>query len=471
MNPSRRSTEAHDLPSAHVAGNAHVLFYGAIVFLGLGLWGAYRAFRLGTGVPGSALWPFFLFGFVMFVWQQWFAYHDKIKTGAVDNTNHVAILVPLFNEDHALFHQCLESMFNQSRKPNAIHVTDDGSNDPNIDYSDVKAWFLEQCALLGIHGTWVRTRNAGKRHAQVEGVKRSPEATIYATVDSDSILDEHAIREGLKPFHDPKVMSVAASVIALKNNANWLSRITDVLFVSQQQLSDRSALSAVGSVLVNSGGLAFYRADIIRENLGSYLNETFMGRDVVFSDDSLLTLYSLHRGKTVQQRSSIVFCAMPEDWPHHVKQQLRWMRGSFIRSFWRIRYLPVVSWGFARQVFGWLQLVISTTISVALFIIYPITSSRFSFELLLVPLAMSYGQGLRYFTVVRSDNTRLQQFANFLLIPLAWAYQFTGLRFMRFYAMATCARTGWNTRHQVEVYAQNAPVPVITQQVTEAQAD
>ncbi|WP_275561157.1 hypothetical protein [Streptomyces sp. 5-6(2022)] len=74
---------------------------------------------------------------------------------------------------------------------------------------------------------------------------------------------------------------------------------------------DRSALSAMGSVLVNSGPLAAYRADVVRDNLDSYLNETFMGRPAMFSDDSLLTLYALLRGQTVQQPSAVAFTAMP----------------------------------------------------------------------------------------------------------------------------------------------------------------
>ncbi len=54
-----------------------------------------------------------------------------------------------------------------------------------------------------------------------------------------------------------------------------------------------------GSVLVNPGGLAFYRPEILREHEAGYLGETFAGRPVPFSDDSLLTLYSLARGRAV----------------------------------------------------------------------------------------------------------------------------------------------------------------------------
>lgn len=65
-----------------------------------------------------------------------------------------------------------------------------------------------------------------------------------------------------------------------------------------------------------------------------------MSRPVTFSDDSLLTLYALVRGRVVQQPTAVVFTAMPEELGHHLRQYLRWMRGSSLRSRWRVRYLP-----------------------------------------------------------------------------------------------------------------------------------
>ncbi|MGA4850924.1 hypothetical protein ACOBQB_33515 [Streptomyces sp. G5(2025)] len=139
---------------------------------------------------------------------------------------------------------------------------------------------------------------------------------------------------------------------------------------------------------MNSGPLAAYRAGIIRDNLGSYLNETFMGRPVMFSDDSLLTLYAQERGLTVQQPTAVVFTAVPEKWSHFSRMYLRWMRGSTIRSVWRMRYLSMA---------------------------------------LLMPLA----------------------------IVLAW----TALRWLRWYGIVTCARTGWGIRQNGTEVSLGAPAP------------
>ena len=93
--------------------------------------------------------------------------------------------------------------------------------------------------------------------------------------------------------------------------------MTDVIFVGQQ-LIDRSFMSRLGSVMVNSGGLAAYRCSILAENIDTYLNESYLGRHVEFSDDSLLTLFALLHGRTVQQPSAFAFAWMPDRWSHHL---------------------------------------------------------------------------------------------------------------------------------------------------------
>ncbi|MGW4393464.1 hypothetical protein [Streptomyces sp. NPDC004685] len=141
---------------------------------------------------------------------------------------------------------------------------------------------------------------------------------------------------------------------ATNNRANWLVRVTDLWFVVCL-LVDRIGQSAVGAVMVKSGPIAAYRAAVIRDNLGSYLNETFMGRPVMFSDDSLLTLYAQQRGLTVQQPRAICFTAMPEKWSHFSRMYLRWMRGSTIRSVWRMRYLSPARPAYWLHAMRWLQ--------------------------------------------------------------------------------------------------------------------
>lgn len=371
---------------------------------------------------------------------------------------HVAVLMPVYNEDPGYLRLGLESMLAQHRLPDSVHVVDDGST--SGDYAQVRDWWTRVAVQAGIRTTWQRTPNSGKRHAQAAAVRVSPEADVYITVDSDSCLAPNAVEEVLLPFARSRVQSVAGVVLATNHRTNLLTRITDLWFVTGQ-LTDRSALSAMGSVLVNSGPLAAYRAGVIRDNLDSYLNETFMGRPVMFSDDSLLTLYALLRGRTVQQPSAVVFTALPERASHFGKMYTRWMRGSTIRSLWRMRYLPVTGWAYWAQLIRWFQVALSTAVLGWLLLVEPLrygTVPPASF--LIVPFLIGWAQALRYLGIIRSDERIRQRAVTWLLMPLAVVGSWTVLRAMRWYGMATCARTGWGTRQNgAEVTLDAAPGP------------
>lgn len=266
-------------------------------------------------------------------------------------------------------------------------------------------------------------------------------------------MDYRAISEGLKPFHKPDVATVAGVVISKNVKKNILSRFTDLLFVSNQQLIDRSAMSQSGNVLVNSGSLAFYRSPLVFKAINEgYDDEKFLGRKVKFSDDSYLTLYGLMHGKAVQQPSAIVFADMPIKLSHHVRQQLRWSRGSFIRSLWRLKNLPIDSWGYLRQFVGYLVFFSSLSITLQLFVFIPLNENIWPpIELLLVPIILGYLQATRYFTIRRSDLSLPRQIVIFMMAPLAYLWTIVVLRLIRLYSIATCYKTGWGTRDEVEV--------------------
>ncbi|MEU6604710.1 glycosyltransferase [Streptomyces shenzhenensis] len=371
------------------------------------------------------------------------------------NELHVAIVVPAYNEDPGYLKAGLESFLRQTRLPSSVHVVDDGSR--NTDYADVRAWWEPAAHVAGVKTTWQRVPNGGKRHAQAHAVRVSPDADIYITCDSDSIFAPNAVEQVLIPFARPRVQSVAGLIVAANVRANWLVRITDLWFVVCQ-LVDRSGQSAVGAVMVNSGPLAAYRAVVVRDNLDSYLNETFMGRPVMFSDDSLLTLYAQERGLTVQQPSAICFSAMPERWKHFTKMYLRWMRGSTIRSIWRARYLPVNRPAYWLHALRWLQMILTQMVTVWILLVEPFYFDNMPpSTMLVIPFLIAYAQGLRYLGIIRSDVRVRYQFTTWLMMPLAVVLAWTHLRFMRWYGIFTCARTGWGTRQNGAEVSLGAP--------------
>lgn len=487
-----------------------VLTVGALLFVLATIWIVHHAVATtdaATGAGGNRFTYVYAGMFLVLVWQLVLCHLERParykNTGQRQAMNEQVVLgiVPAYNEDPYALQATLKSMIDQSRRPDIIAVVDDGSPDsiqvqvpftpaqirrnttntrwgwlrklgfriptavtpdlvwtagPAKSYRAIRRGFERACREHGISPLWIRQDNAGKRHAQIAALDRCPHATIVWTVDSDTISDYHALEELLIPLADPRVMSVAGIVMAANVKESLLCRITDLWFVTGQ-LTDRSSLSAMGSVWVNSGPIAAYRAEVIRDNRDIYLNETFGKRRVNFSDDSLLTLFAMLRGRTVQQPSAFAFSLMPAKVSHHGRQFVRWMRGSFIRSFWRISFLSPKSYAFWAHIQRWLQTVISTIVAATVVVAGIDTGVTWETAAWLagVPLLVGYAQTLRYMVVRRSDQAAAYQWGTWLLTPLAVVWSMVALRGMRWYGIATCWRTGWGTRKTVEVTLQS----------------
>jgi hyaluronan synthase len=460
------------VPAAAVraaAGRRKALVVAAGALALCALWGIRHAHTLAGG-QGTAhrFVVVYLLAFALLVWQLTLSSLERPHVAGgpgqrdyLDGLD-VVVSVPAYNEDPELLRSCLGSLLDQTRRPQRIYVVDDGTDKVDLgEYEVVEKWLRHEAFDLGVDVVWRRQANAGKRHAQGAAIAGSPGADVVVTVDSDSILDRHAIEQILLPFADLSVNSVGGVVLTANNTRNLLTRLTDLWFVSGQ-LVDRSALSTMRSVLVNSGSLAAYRAHVLRANLDAYLGERFFGRPVQFGDDSMLPLYGLATGRAVQQPTAFSFAAMPETVSHHLRQYLRWMRGSFIRSFWRFRYLPVNGYAYWRHFAGWVQWALSTAVFVRLFVHRPLSHGDWTAGLAVVgvPLALEYARSLRYLTVARADESFRSQLLTWALAPLMGLWAFGVLRFVRLYAMVTCTRTGWGTRqHGAEVTLAPAPDP------------
>ncbi|MDF5751824.1 glycosyltransferase family 2 protein [Spongiactinospora sp. TRM90649] len=363
----------------------------------------------------------------------------------------VTVQVPVYNEDPATLRECLRSVLRQSRRVERVRVVDDGSADPAA-YDRVRRDFEEAAAALGVETTWDRTANRGKRHAQLHALS-GDDADVFVTLDSDSVLDRHAVREGLAPFADPRVRSVAGQVLVLNRAATPLTRLTCLLYLPLTR-GVRSAQSVLRRVTANSGALAFYRADVVRRCAGAYAHERFAGRPMQMNDDSMLTFYAMLGGDTVQQPSALVFTLVPERVGHHVAQQLRWLRGTTVRHLWWLRYLPVRGFVFWATVAEYLHLALALAVPVALAAdpAWRPHLGEIGLTALRVGVAMSYLTALRLFTVRRSDEPAASRLLLFLAAPAAALWRLAVLRPLHLYALLTCRRVGrWGTRAGVEV--------------------
>ncbi|MFE5535451.1 glycosyltransferase [Streptomyces sp. NPDC056492] len=450
-------------PRARHASPRALALLGVLPLTAFLAWGVAHAVRLAatwTGHTSDGMALPWLVSFLLLWWVpvSWLERPRSVTPAhqpALDALT-VTVQVPVYNEDPHALRACLDSVLRQSRPVQRIHVVDDGSIDDTgepLTYADVRADFLALTKAPGMpEVTWTRTPNRGKRHAQM-AVLAADDADIFVTLDSDSVLDPEAVAEGLKPFADPKITSVAGQVLVLNHDTNPLTRMINLLYLPFTR-GLRSAQSVLGRVTINSGTLAFYRGAIVRNAAGTYENETFRGRPMQMNDDSMLTFYSLLAGDTVHQPSSLVFTLAPERPRHYMRQQMRWMRGTTVRHLWWLRYMPLGGIVFWTTVSEYVHMLLGLAIPVIVLANEDLRGHADTLLAsgLLIATVMSYLMALRLFTVQRSDMTTRQTLLLFALAPLAALWRTLILRPMYLYAMATCHRINrWGTRTTVEV--------------------
>jgi hyaluronan synthase len=389
---------------------------------------------------------------LMIAWSLTFAYSaaqfllswgDKAYTVTVQETSeldglNVVVNVPLFNEDPETLDRCLYALVTQTRKPDRIEIVDDAST---VDYSELRSYWN---GFAGIVIWKTQQTNRGKKHVQAVTFTSNPHADIFVTIDSDTCLASNAIEEGLKPFTDYRIMSVAGIELAMNSSVNWLTRSVSARSIFFQQVIC-GAQSITGDILVNRGAYALYRAELIRRIVPVYLGERFLGKPVKLGDDAALTLFARGSGRAVQQNTAFAFTMYPEKISHHLRQFVRWMRGSTIRNCWRLRYLPILSQGWLFTFAGTYLFLASTAIPVIAVADWS-QAKPFVTGALTAMMAWGYVTGLRTLSIRRSDESWTYRLGTVAIYPTAMLWGMTVLRLVRFYGIATYHRQGWTTR-------------------------
>ena len=350
------------------------------------------------------------------------------------------VIVPCYNEDPAYLARVLESLRWQTRQADKVVVVDDGSR---VSYAGFPGAYPEV--------EWIRQDNQGKKHAQVAGFAADPDADVYVTIDSDSALAPDALEEILRPFADDRVAGVAGLEWAGNIDVNLLTRAIGARSVAFQLFAMASQSAARGNVLIAPGAFSAFRGEVMREGADAYTGETFCGMPVRLGDDTLLTLQALMRGWVVQQVTAVAFPAYPEKVSHHLRQWTRWMRASTIRQIWRLRYLPISSYGWWFSVWQLGAFTAGIAATALLIAGWPAT----------VPLLYGAAVGVvawplilacRLPCVSRSDQGFWSRLYGVALMPAAGVWYLAVLRWIRFWGIGTLARQGWVTREKkVEV--------------------
>lgn len=364
--------------------------------------------------------------------------------GAAQHTVHAVITT--FNESPAMLRRCLLSLVGQTRRPQSVTVIDDCS-----DTHDAAAVIRELRAAFdqaGIELQYIRfPKNRGKRHGLAAGFGQHPDADLYLCVDSDTVVEEHAVAELCAPFARRRVHCVTGLVLAHNRSVNLLTRLIDMRYVNAF-LGERVAYSRLGSVLCACGSLAVYRGWVVRKHLDDFLGQRFLGKPATFGDDRRLTYYCLTEGQSLIQPTAVAGTDVPKSIRHYSNQQIRWGK-SFIREGVLLALKP----RYAVRAFWWLNLIELGTwllftggLLAALTVVathpgsWTVLASYTAYV-----CAMAWIRSVHYLRRAPSVPTA-DRYLTYLAAPLYALLNLVLLLPLRLYSLATLRRNDWGTR-------------------------
>lgn len=336
-------------------------------------------------------------------------------------------LIPSFNEQPELLNQTIHSILNQSFEVTEIHVVDDGSTPAVVPFDHPKV-------------IWHRQENKGKRHAQACALNTiDPENVDFIlTVDSDSVLERHALEKLLLSFEqDEEVMGSTGFVLTRNFRKNLITRLSD-LNIGISCLVTRPSRSLTGSLETTSGALSLYKKEILFDHLPHYLSSG------TYSDDRQLCLYSAIVGKAIGIQEAIVYSDMPETFSGLLKQRQRWGKGGWKYFPYQVSHLSVVD-----LIFPFIGMV--QWLSVPIFLVAVVASivvQQYSFILLylVVRLVIRYVEAAMYLLGAPHLGSLEKFFTWFFLTPIEMCLTSFVLVFVKYHSLVTIGEESWLTR-------------------------
>jgi len=416
---------------------------------------AYRQVAVGLQVRDFAypyLWlsqdrfALLLFGSAMVIlaWRIIFALrYQPYASVAVTLLPKVTVIIPAYNEGKQVLPTIRSVMASDypRRLLNVICI-DDGSGD------DTWYWMNQARRSFPDNLTVLRQpHNMGKRAALMRGFDRAS-GDVIVTLDSDSEVLPQTLRELVGPFvQDARVGSVAGNVRVLNVSDGAIPKMLDVSFTSAFDFI-RAGQSVFGGVFCTPGALSAYRSSLLKELVGQWSMQTFLGKPATIGEDRALTNLVLASGhRVVYQRDAVVLTKVPTKFTALRKMLLRWARSNVREN------LVLLSFVFKRfragdtgagwiRLFGILQLVRMTvfealklTLLVAL-VINPLT----------VLLACGAGCVLGSIVPAVVHHCRYGGAFGFRwALPYSFFWLF-GLAWISVWGMVTAGNSGWLTR-------------------------
>jgi hyaluronan synthase len=424
-----------------------IISAAALLLIAAGWSGAIpKIFRLVPNAPLGNIWVwglavYGLMHYAALVWRicLWLSYRPMPPILESELPT-VSVVIPAYNEG-ALVRKAIDSVTQSHYPAEKLQViaVDDGSTDDTWEH------ICQAAADAPLKVTTIRQPvNRGKRHALYAGFRKAT-GEVWVTVDSDSIVEPDALRNGVGPItRDPRIGLVAGNVRVLNRNDSLFTRFLKVSFTLSFAFS-RAYQTQIRGLLTTPGALSIYRASAVKPVLDKWMSQTFLGVPCLTGEDRSMTNLICAQGyHSFFQSTSVVWSKMPATYGGMAKMFLRWARSNIRETWVLLGYLfkPFRTdyvWGFRIN-----SLLIASTLVVPYYFIahsyYLLLTNPFLIYRYLILIAvMSIPMALIYFR-----NERDSDFAWVLGYEFFWIF---GCQWIMVYAFLTCRRQGaWITR-------------------------
>ncbi|MDR2203719.1 MAG: glycosyltransferase family 2 protein [Nitrososphaerota archaeon] len=238
----------------------------------------------------------------------------------------VSVVVPVYNEENGIGNT-IDSIFNSDYPKDKLElvIIDDKSKDNTIESINKKRseYDFKLVAL---------DKNVGKRHAMAAGIKQCT-GEILVCVDSDTLVKCDAIKLLVQPFIDEGIFCVCGNAAVANSSEDKtdtiLARFQKVWYADSFRLR-KGVESLFSMVICCSGVLSAYRRERFEKVVDEWLNEKFLGREVISGDDRQMTNLMLRMGgRSVFQSNAIAYTIVPHKFKKFLVQQVRWGRSGF----------------------------------------------------------------------------------------------------------------------------------------------
>lgn len=336
----------------------------------------------------------------------------------------VIAVIPAYNENPRLLEGAIRSLLNGTVVPDVIHVVDDGSVTPLKPFEHPRV-------------VWHQRENGGKHHAQATALLAELEHFDFVvTVDSDSVVDRHAVERCLRPMSDPRVQGVTGVVYALNRDENVLTRVTDLHYV-HSCLIVRGGLSATGDIFTASGALAAWRSGVVMDNLTEYL-------DRGVADDRHLTHFAQRRGRTAAAADAYVYTNVPSNAPDLFRQRIRWARDYYRCVILDIRYLR--GWSFWMRSTDFAFMCLAPLFAITALMVFPFAQWQIPWTGVALWIAFLYAQTFCYVLDRQRVSLRERLVTWLLFTPALYLFQLIVVGPAMVAGLLNVRHRSWQTR-------------------------